>query len=125
MADDKPRSRIDNTTASFMIVVALIFDLLNWIPFVNIVIAIIAWLIFGLWFYIKGVGFLNPRRLATAAGGFLIEVIPLLAWLPGLTTAIIITIIMVKSEDRLGINVTALASGKPPIKELWLGKNFF
>ena len=98
----------------FMIAVAVIFDLLSLIPFVNIVVDVVAILTFGLWFAIKGLGFLNPRRFATMMVTVIVEAVPALSVLPAFTASIIATILMIKSEDRLGINVTALASGKLP-----------
>lgn len=116
MVDDKPQPRIDNVTAGLMVALAVAFDLLSLIPFVNIVVDVAALVSYGIWFAIKGVGFINPRRFATMVVTVVVEAIPALSVLPGFTVAIIATILMIKSEDRLGVNVTTLASGKPPIK---------
>ncbi len=117
MDEDKPQSRIDNITAGFMIAVAIIFDLLSLIPFVNIVVDVAAVLLYGIWFAIKGVGFINPRRFATMMVTVIIEAIPAISFLPGFTIAIIVTILMIKSEDRLGISLPGVGGKKmPPIK---------
>ena len=105
MAEAAHPQRIDNVTAGLMITVAVIFDILSLIPLLNILVDIIAWLIFGLWFTLRGISFLNPRRFATFAVSFIVGLIPILSILPELTLAIIATILMVKSEDRLGIKL--------------------
>lgn len=95
-----PKKRIDNITAAAMITIAIIFDLFSLIPIVNIITTIAAWFIFITWFYMKGVGFINPKRFATAATSIIVELIPFLSMLPGLTLAIIVTIFMLRNEDR-------------------------
>lgn len=102
--DQKPQ-RINNFQGASLILVAIILDLLSLIPVVNILVSGLAVLIFGVWFYMLGVGFINPRRFAAAAMSFLVEIIPFISWLPGITVAVITTIIMVKSEDKLGIKL--------------------
>lgn len=109
MPNPKPR-RINSLNAGLLIFVAIIFDLLSIIPFLNVITSFVAWLIFLVWFYILGVGFINPKRFATIAISFIIGVIPILSILPELTIAIIATIIMVKSEDRLGIKIPSIGA---------------
>jgi len=102
------RQRINSVAIIFMVAIAIIFDLISLIPFVNIVSELIAYAIFGLWFYLLGVGFMNPKRFAVAAVSAIIGFIPFLSMLPELTVAVIVVILMVKSEDRLGIKMPSL-----------------
>ena len=99
MAEMRPQ-RIDNITAGLMIAVAVVLDLISLIPFVNLISGLAATLIFGLWFFFRGVGFVNPRRIATWAAGLIVEAIPFLSILPGLTIAVTATIVMIKLEDK-------------------------
>lgn len=107
MAEGKPQ-RIDNITAGLMITVAVVFDLISLIPVVNIISAVAATLIFGLWFLLLGIGFANPKRIATWATGLLVEAIPFLSILPGLTIAVAVTIFMIKLEDKTGLKIPAV-----------------
>jgi hypothetical protein len=100
----KPQ-RINSLNAGLLILAAIIFDLLSIIPLINVITAFVAWLIFGVWFYLLGVGFMNPKRFATIAVSLIIGVIPVLSVLPELTVAIIAIIIMVKSEDKFGLKI--------------------
>lgn len=102
--DQKPQ-RISNFQGACLIVVALFFDLLSLIPVVNVLVSGLAVLLFGVWFYMLGVGFINPRRFVTAAITYLMETIPFISWLPSLTVAVTAIILMVKSEDKLGIKI--------------------
>ena len=110
MADVKPQ-RIDNIIAGLMIFTALIFDVLSIIPWVNIITDIAAILLFGLWFMLLGVGFMNPRRIATWATAGIIEAIPILSILPGITVGVAATIFMVKLEDKTGLKIPGKVGG--------------
>jgi hypothetical protein len=105
----KPQ-RIGIVSIIFLIITAIIFDLISLIPFVNIVSGLIAYAVFGIWFYILGVGFMNPKRFATAAVSAVIGFIPFLSMLPELTIAVIVVILMVKSEDTLGIKLPGVGA---------------
>ena len=114
--ENEPRpQRINNITAGFMIAVAIVFDLISIIPFINILVDIVAWLVFGFWFALLGVGFINPRRFAVMATSFIVGAIPVVSTLPELTVAIIVTILMVKSEDKLGIKLPG-SPAKPSVR---------
>jgi len=83
-----------------MIGVALCFDiavfLINLIPilgqFIGIGIGFIAYLTFFLWFMLKGVRIMTPKRAITLGTGFLISLIPILNMLPELTISVALTI---------------------------------
>ncbi|MEA1929547.1 MAG: hypothetical protein U9M92_01500 [Patescibacteria group bacterium] len=97
--------KISWLSAAFLIVVALVLDLISLIPIVNIIVAPTAWIIFGLWLYILGVGLLNMRRLAAPIISLIIEVIPAVSVIPSLTLAMIITIVIVRFEEKSGIKL--------------------
>ena len=102
------RQRINSVTTIFMVTTAIIFDLISLIPIVNIVSELVAYVVFGVWFYLLGVGFMNPKRFATAAVSAVIGFIPFVSMLPELTIAVVVVIFMVKSEDKLGIKLPSL-----------------
>ncbi len=100
--------RISLLSATGLILTAFILDVGSLIPLVNWITAGMATIIFGIWFYLLGISFINPKLLGSALVSFIIETIPFLSWLPSLTAAVIAVIIIVKSEDRLGIKLPGL-----------------
>ena len=104
----KPSPRINTLNAIGLISLAALLDIISLIPLINIAVDLLAMIIFGLWFYLLGVGFINPRRFITALAALIVEFIPILSGLPGFTVAVIATIVMVKSEDRLGFKLPLL-----------------
>ena len=113
---EKKKEKIDNITATLMIGTAVLFDgfqafltLLLIGPFVNWLISIFAWLTFFLWFMLKGVHFTkNLNKLFTFMGGSLMEIIPVVDALPAWTATIIITILMIKAEDKLDTPISKI-----------------
>lgn len=99
--------RIEWLEGGMMIGVATIYDALQaFLTFiiigflVNWIITIWAWLTFYFWFKFRGVSFLGTKSVSLN-GGALIELIPGLNALPAWTAAVIILIIMTRSEDVL------------------------
>ena len=96
-----------------MIAVALLFDAMNaginFIPFLgqilSVLVSIVAYCTFGFWFMKRGVGFANPKSAASFFGSGLIEAIPVLNILPGVTIGVALTIAMVQLEDKTGIKM--------------------
>jgi|SRR3989344_2303774 len=111
----RPVNRIGVVSIIAMVAIALPLDILSLIPFVNILTDLVAVAIFGLWFYLLDVGFINPKLFGSALIGFVIELVPILSWLPGLTAAVIASIIIVKLEDAKVVSALSpahrLASG--------------
>ncbi len=111
------QNRIDPTTGGIMIAVALLFDAMNaginLIPLLgqvlSVLISLVAYLTFGFWFLKLGVGFVNPKRAASFFGSALIEAIPLLNILPGITVGVALTILVVQLEDKTGIKMPTKA----------------
>ncbi len=106
---EKNKEKIDNITATMMISTAILVDgiqafltLIFIGPFVNWLISIFAWMTFFLWFALKGIKFTNnPKRVFTFMGGSLLEIIPGIATLPAWTATITITILTIKSEEKV------------------------
>lgn len=101
--------RIPKGTAILMVGVALFFDLLQ--MFLNfvligfilnpILVTPIAFLTFYLWYKMRGVGLSDSaKRFAVYVAGFLLELIPILNTLPGLTLSTLTMIMIVRAEDK-------------------------
>ncbi len=102
---DKQKERITTTTAMLMVGLAIFFDILSIIPVVNWFTAIAAWLCFFIWFAVLEVRFMTIKRALPAIISFIVELVPILSIIPGLTLGIIVIIIMIKLEDKTGIKI--------------------
>ena len=78
-----------------MVALALIADLLNWIPVVNWLITAITLPSFQFYFKMKGI------RSGWSLAGNLAEVLPLVSVLPLITAGVVITIIMDRLSEKL------------------------
>jgi len=98
---------ITKTTAVFMITLAVIFDLiqflvslLHFIPVIGNAVAfvgtttitIVASMTFYIWFKINGVSFNTSKRIVSFGGGILTEFIPILNALPAWTFSVVLVI---------------------------------
>ena len=86
MNENQPK--ISPGEAYFLIAFAVIADLINWIPVVNLLVTLITLPGFQLYFKMKGV-----KGTASKAAN-IIELVPFLSTLPAITTGVIITIIL-------------------------------
>ncbi|MEN9604566.1 MAG: hypothetical protein RJB39_251 [Candidatus Parcubacteria bacterium] len=94
-------SRISTLEAFIAIAVALIFDALSLIPFLNILIDVLAWFVFGIWLITNGVPpKMGYRITGTASLSFIIGFIPIVSWLPEITASIIFIILSIKAEEK-------------------------
>lgn len=92
--------QISNIWAFLMLGTALFIDIIvffiNLIPFIgqliSICIGFVAYLGFFLWFTLKGIRLMTPKRIAAMGTGFLISLIPLLNMLPEITFSVVATI---------------------------------
>ncbi len=83
-----------------MIGTALFFDLIifliNLIPVIGQIISIViggmAYIVFFLWFMMKGVKLMTGKRIAAMGSGLVISLIPLVNMLPAITGSVAITI---------------------------------
>ena len=102
MAEEKKRrNRIGLVSTIFMPVVAIIFDIFSFIPFVGA----LGWIVFTIWFFLLGISPFTIKRLATMISSTIIELIPWISLLPSVTIGVIVIIIMIKSEDALGVKL--------------------
>lgn len=67
-------------------------------PFINFW----AFLTFGLWFSLLGLGFMKPNKVMTMGGSFLIEFIPFINSLPAWTVGVITLLAIAYAEDVVG-----------------------
>src|SRR3989344_6404670 len=88
----KNKSKILPMEAYFLIAFAIIADLINWIPIVNWFVTLITLPAYQLYFYLKGM------RGAYSLVGNLIELVPALSVLPGITTGVVLAIIFERLE---------------------------
>ncbi len=97
----KASPKINGLSAIGLTVVALVFDILSLVPLLNIITGLVGWFIFSLWFFLLGFGLLEGRRLVTIMSSMIIEVVPLLSWLPTMTIGVIALILMVNLKGVL------------------------
>lgn len=97
--------RISITAGIFLVIAAIIADLISLIPFVGTVSGPLFWIIVSWYLWKKGCGLFNPRRFATEIISSVIEIIPAIQALPAATAGIIAVIVMIRLEDRTGISV--------------------
>lgn len=90
----------------FWLGLAIIADLASLIPFVGSVVGPIFWVIFSIYLWKIGCGFVNARRLATGSLSMVAEIIPGIQELPLVVVGVIIVIFMVRAEDKTGISLT-------------------
>ena len=103
--EKKMTDRVGLATMMFLPMMAVFFDILDLIPGVSVVAAIGYWVVAGIWLFLLGVSPFNVRRIATAGVSVVVGIFPFLSALPQLTIATIITLAMIKSEDKLGIKL--------------------
>jgi len=114
MPEEKEKG-LENHTIVFMIVVALFYDALQLalaFAFMDWLVGIFAFLTFYVWFKMKGMSFMKPKRALVMGGGFIIEIIPVLSILPAWTLAV--TILALDSKIK---KVVPGAGTLPPIKK--------
>lgn len=99
---EKVKHKIGMFSSIAMIVVALFFDLLSLIPFLNIVVAFVAWCIFFLWFFLVGASFNNhPETLAIAGGCFVFGLIPFFSAIPEITAGILANLLIIRIKEKV------------------------
>lgn len=104
-------SQMDVVQLTLMIIVALLLDLASIIPGINFVSVLVAIFVFGIWFYVLGMGIINPVKLAGPFVSAVIEVIPAISIIPSITLSIIITYFLIKAENKTGIKASMISPG--------------
>lgn len=103
------RERIGMVKAPFMVAFAGGVDVIQGVLtflfvglFVNWLISFFAWLTFYLWFKLSDVNFMDGRAAKSLifVGGAFLEQLPGINALPAATLTVILTIAIVKQEDR-------------------------
>jgi len=95
--------RIGWKGAAILIFFATIADILSLIPIVGAMTGPIFWAGATIYLWKAGCGLANPRRLATTAISFLGEIMPAVQMLPLTLTGIIVILVMVRREDKIGM----------------------
>jgi len=88
-----------------MLAVSIVADLISLIPAANDAVAIVAGVVFGLWWWFLGLGFLNLKKVITYVVSIVAEFIPFVSILPMITVAVIVTFVISRTEDKLGISL--------------------
>lgn len=100
-----------------IMIAATVGDLISLIPLAGDIVSPIFWGILGLYFYTKGMGFFNGRRLAVAAISFVAEMIPALQELPFLLAGVIAVLFMIRVEDKTGLSlIKPMTKGVTPAR---------
>ncbi len=97
--------RISLTASGFLVLLAIIADLISLIPFVGMVSGPTFWVLASWYLWKKGCGLFNARRLATELISSVVEIIPAIQALPAATVGIIAVLLMIRIEDRTGISM--------------------
>ncbi|MSR87807.1 MAG: hypothetical protein EXS69_01405 [Candidatus Zambryskibacteria bacterium] len=102
MPEENKKKGLKAHTIILMIVVALFFDVLQWLLafiFMDWLAGLFAGLTFYVWFKLYGLSFMKPKRLATFSGTIVAEMIPLLAALPAWTAAVTYLALDAKAKE--------------------------
>lgn len=111
MAEAVTPHKISNITAGFMIMLALLFDLLQFLLTIFVVTALLAELVtffalcvYGVWFAIMRVNYFSGNKTglkaASAFGSAVLELVPVLDGLPGITMGVIGVIAGTRLEEK-------------------------
>ena len=102
---DQPK--ISSFDATILIIVAVIFDLFNWIPIINIFITFVSLVGFQLYFFLKGV-----KKAKYSLAGNVFELVPALSILPAITAGVVATIIAQRILEKKENLIAKKTSGE-------------
>lgn len=108
--------RITNIAGVVLAVLALIADLFTLIPFVGDAVGPIFWVLASLYFWRQGMGFFSGKQGVTKIISTVAELIPGVQELPTIFVAMLIVLGTTRVEDKTGIPVSSVVSGKPGTK---------
>jgi hypothetical protein len=111
----KPKPKISTLGWFWLLFLASVADLLSLIPFVGAVSSPIFWAYAGYYFWKKGMGFINGKRIATGVLSIVAEAIPVLQALPFAIAGIAIIFLITKIEEKTGISIAPVVGGKKPL----------
>lgn len=101
--DIKKPQRLSKLDIILMIVVAIILDVVSIIPVLGIV---LAYLIFGIWFYMKDIPLISFKKIMTYAGTLIGESIAAFSIGPWITIGVIFIITITVAEDKTGLSLS-------------------
>lgn len=107
--NEQTEYRIKNATVIYIL--AGFADALTFIPGAGDVIAFVYWPLAAVYFWKKGLGFVNGRRIATGAISFVAELIPIAQAFPTILVATIAIVAMSRTEDKTGIKLPLKGKG--------------
>ena len=109
---DASKSKLGYVAIGIWGIFAIIGDLLGLIPFAGDFVGPIFWIAFATFLWMKGFGFLNPKRLAVEGVDMVIKMIPALQELPvELLIGAIAVIVMIKFEEKTGVKIPGKEGG--------------
>ena len=117
--DNKPKTqyRISMAMSVILIAIAGIFDLTTAIPFIGSFMGPLFWVIAGIYFWVKGMGIVNGKRLVVSGTSFILELFPGIQIAPTLIGGIIIILLITRIEDKTGLSIVKpLKKGVTPPK---------
>ncbi len=114
--EESKRYRITNIAAIVLVISAFIADTFTIIPFVGDFVGPIFWVLASLFFWKNGLGLLQGKRGITTVISTIMELIPGVQELPAILVGILIIITTSRIEDKTGISMSSVTSGKPTIK---------
>ncbi|MDP2651135.1 MAG: hypothetical protein Q8O98_00940 [bacterium] len=101
---EKQEPHLKNSTIALMVSVALFCDalgaLLNLMA-IGPIVTIVAYPVFAMWFYMKGIKLLSPKRLTIQGGTLIVEILPLISALPGITAMVVLTILDARVKEKI------------------------
>lgn len=110
----KEEKKLSSTTITLMIGTAAFLDVLQWLMaflFMDWVVTIFAYMTFWLWFIMKGIKLLTPKRFALQSGTLLIEMIPFVAALPAISCMVVLTIFDTKLKEK-GLSLESMGRAR-------------
>lgn len=102
------KNRIGNYAIVLITALAGLADLLTLIPGVGDVLGWLSWIMFAIIFWIKGLGFFSPKKLAISIVSVVTELVPGVQALPTITAGVIAILVMTRAEDKLGISLNPM-----------------
>lgn len=112
MADGQQKPpRVSAITLFFMIMISIVLDGVQFLLTLTVVGALFAWLvtalamcIFGVWFLLLGINYFSGRKaglkMASMFSSVVIELVPILSALPGITIGVLGVVAASRLEDR-------------------------
>jgi hypothetical protein len=108
----RPKHRVGNVAMTLMLITSILFDgvqiLLQFIPIIGQVISLLlgvfAAAFYAIWFMLLGVPYFKGKKagvkLAAAFSSVIVEIIPIVDALPGITFGVLAVILASRSEDK-------------------------